>query len=255
MSASETAPSLLAVRGLVKRFGGVVATDHVDLYVHAGEIHALIGPNGAGKTTLVAQLAGQVASDRGTIAFAGADITTLATHERARRGLVRSFQITRLFRSASVLDNIALAVQAVSGTSLRAWRPVTHDAALFERAREGLDAIGLGAKAGHAIGELSHGERRALEVGMALASRPRLILLDEPMAGMGPDESTRMEALVAASRATSTVLLIEHDVDAVFRLADRVSVLVGGRIIATGAPTEVRSDAAVIAAYLGEEQA
>jgi branched-chain amino acid transport system ATP-binding protein len=248
-------PALLAVRGLVKRFGGVVATDHVDLDVHAGEIHALIGPNGAGKTTLVAQLAGQVASDRGTIAFAGVDITTLATHERARRGLVRSFQITRLFRSASVLDNIALAVQAVSGTSLRAWRPVTRDAALFERARQVLDAIGLGAKAGHAIGELSHGERRALEVGMALASRPRLILLDEPMAGMGPDESARMEALVAASRATSTVLLIEHDVDAVFRLADRVSVLVGGRIIATGTPAAVRGDAAVIAAYLGEEQA
>jgi branched-chain amino acid transport system ATP-binding protein len=255
MSASATAPSLLAVRGLVKRFGGVVATDHVDLDVHAGEIHALIGPNGAGKTTLVAQLAGQLASDRGTIAFAGTDITTLATHERARRGLVRSFQITRLFRSASVLDNVALAVQAVSGTSLRAWRPVSRDAALFERARQVLDAIGLGAKAGHAIGALSHGERRALEVGMALASRPRLILLDEPMAGMGPDESARMEALVAASRVTSTVLLIEHDVDAVFRLADRVSVLVGGRIIATGTPAAVRSDAAVIAAYLGEEQA
>jgi branched-chain amino acid transport system ATP-binding protein len=152
-----------------------------------------------------------------------------------------------------VLDNIALAVQAVSGTSLRAWRPVVRDTALFERARRMLDTIGLGAKANHAIDQLSHGERRALEVGMTLASRPRLILLDEPMAGMGPDESARMEALVAASRATSTVLLIEHDVDAVFRLADRVSVLVGGRVIATGAPAAVRSDAAVIAAYLGAE--
>jgi branched-chain amino acid transport system ATP-binding protein len=255
MSASATPAALLAVRGLVKRFGGVVATDRVDLDVQAGEIHALIGPNGAGKTTLVAQLAGQIASDHGTIVFAGADVTTLATHERARRGLVRSFQITRLFRSASVVDNIALAVQAVTGTSLRAWRPVTRDAALFERARQVLSAIGLGAKGGYAIDQLSHGERRALEVGMALASRPRLILLDEPMAGMGPDESARMEALVAASRATSTVLLIEHDVDAVFRLADRVSVLVGGRIIATGAPAAVRNDPAVIAAYLGEEHA
>ncbi len=252
--AASSAP-LLEVRGLVKRFGGVVATDQVDLDVHAGEIHALIGPNGAGKTTLVGQLAGQIASDRGTIVFAGSDVTTLATHERARRGLVRSFQITRLFRSASVLDNVALAVQAVSGTSLRAWRPVARDTALFERAREVLATIGLGAKAGHAIDQLAHGERRALEVGMTLASRPRLILLDEPMAGMGPDESARMEALVAASRESSTVLLIEHDVDAVFRLADRVSVLVGGRIIATGAPDAVRRDAGVIAAYLGEEHA
>jgi branched-chain amino acid transport system ATP-binding protein len=247
-------PPLLEVRGLEKRFGGVVATDRVDLDVHAGEVHALIGPNGAGKTTLVAQLAGQLASDRGRIVFAGADITRLAAHERARRGLVRSFQITRLFRSASVIDNVALAVQAASGTSLRAWRPVSRDTALDARAREVLDSIGLGAKAAHGIDQLSHGERRALEVGMTLASRPRLILLDEPMAGMGPDESARMEALVAASAATSTVLLIEHDVDVVFRLADRVSVLVGGRVIATGAPAAIRGDAAVIAAYLGEEQ-
>ena len=245
---------LLEVRGLEKRFGGVVATDRVDLDVHAGEVHALIGPNGAGKTTLVAQLAGQLASDRGRIVFAGADITRLAAHERARRGLVRSFQITRLFRSASVIDNVALAVQAVAGTSLRAWTPVRRDAALFARAREVLESIGLGARADHGIDRLSHGERRALEVGMTLASRPRLILLDEPMAGIGPDESARMEALVAASAATSTVLLIEHDVDVVFRLADRVSVLVGGRVLATGAPAAIRSDPGVIAAYLGEEQ-
>ena len=249
MTSAATRPPLLEVRGLEKRFGGVVATDRVDLDVHAGEVHALIGPNGAGKTTLVAQLAGQLASDRGRIVFAGEDITHLAAHERARRGLVRSFQITRLFR----IDNIALAVQAVSGTSLRAWRPVSRDAALSARAREVLDSIGLGAKADHGIDRLSHGERRALEVGMTLASRPHLILLDEPMAGMGPDESARMEALVAASAATSTVLLIEHDVDAVFRLADRVSVLVGGRVVAAGTPAAVRSDRAVIAAYLGED--
>ena len=243
---------LLDVRGLKKRFGGLVATDHVDLQVQRGEVHALIGPNGAGKTTLVAQLGGQLASDRGHIVFDGADITALPAHERARRGLVRSFQITRLFKSASVLDNVALAVQAVAGSSLRAWRLVSRERALFERAREVLDKVGLSAKEAARIDELSHGERRALEVGMTLASRPRLVLLDEPMAGMGHEESARMERLITAIRATSTVLLIEHDVDAVFRLADRVSVLVGGRVIASGDPASVRNDTGVIAAYLGE---
>jgi branched-chain amino acid transport system ATP-binding protein len=246
-------PPLLDVRGLEKRFGALVATDRVDLQVQRGEVHALIGPNGAGKTTLVAQLGGQLASDRGRIVFDGVDITSLAPHQRARRGLVRSFQITRLFKSASVLDNVALAVQAVSGSSFRASRPMRADATEFERAREVLADIGLAAKATHAIDQLSHGERRALEVGMALATRPLLMLLDEPMAGMGADESARMERLIDVVRATSTVLLIEHDVDAVFRLADRVSVLVGGRLIASGAPAAVRADAAVIAAYLGDE--
>ena len=246
------APPLLDVRALEKRFGGLVATDRVDLQVLRGEVHALIGPNGAGKTTLVAQLGGQLASDGGRIVFDGADITAMPSHQRARRGLVRSFQITRLFRSASVLDNIALAVQAVSGSSLRAWRPVSREAALFARAREVAAEVGLAAKGALRINQLSHGERRALEVGMTLASRPRLVLLDEPMAGMGHEESARMERLIATIRATSTVLLIEHDVDAVFRLADRVSVLVEGRIIATGTPAVVRSDRGVIAAYLGD---
>ena len=251
-------PPLLDVRGLEKRFGGLVATDRVDLRVYAGEIHALIGPNGAGKTTLVAQLGGQLASDRGTIVFAGDDITAWPTHRRARHGLARSFQITRLFRSASVIDNVALAVQAVAvqavaGSSLDAWRPARRDRALFERARELLDTLGLGAKAAHAIDQLSHGERRALEVGMTFASRPRLLLLDEPMAGMGREESARMEALIGVVRTQCAVLLIEHDVDAVFRLADRVSVLVGGRVVASGTPGAVRSDPAVIAAYLGDD--
>ncbi len=246
---------LLDVRGLEKRFGGLVATDRVDLQVARGEIHALIGPNGAGKTTLVAQLGGQLEPDRGSIVFDGADITRLPTHERARRGLVRSFQITRLFRSASVLDNVALAVQAVSGSSLPAWRPVRNEQTLFERARAVLDDVGLGSKAGLRIDQLSHGERRALEVGMALASRPRLVLLDEPMAGMGHEESARMEQLILKIRASSTVFLIEHDVDAVFRLADRVSVQVEGRIVASGDPEAVRNDAVVIAAYLGEAAA
>ena len=243
---------LLDVRALSKRFSGVVANDRVDLQIRAGEIHALIGPNGAGKTTLVSQLAGQLASDSGSIAFDGVDITALSAHQRARSGLVRSFQITRLFKTFNVLDNVTLAIQAVSGSSLSAWRPVSAEPELFERARAVLDELGLADKPAFAVDQLSHGERRALEVGMTLASRPRLVLLDEPMAGMGPDESARMERLIERIRATSTVVLIEHDVDAVFRLADRVSVLVGGRIIASGDPASVRCDDAVIQAYLGD---
>jgi len=243
---------LLDVRGLSKPFGGLLANDDVNLQVHAGEVHALIGPNGAGKTTLVSQLTGQLASDSGTVHFNGQDISNLSTHQRARRGLVRSFQITRLLKSFSVLDNVALAVQAVSGSSLNAWRPAARETALFATANTLLANIGLQDKAGHGVDQLSHGERRALEVGMALASRPKLVLLDEPMAGMGPDESARMEQLIQDMRARITVVLIEHDVDAVFRLADRVSVLVSGRIIATGPPDEVRRDPEVMAAYLGE---
>jgi len=243
---------LLVVHGLVKRFGGLLATDHVDLSVARGEIHALIGPNGAGKTTLVAQLGGQLASDAGRIVFAGHDITRMPTHRRARRGLVRSFQITRLFASASVLENAALAVQAATGSSLGAWRPVRRERALFEAARALLADVGLAERGDLAIGALSHGQRRALEVAMTLAGQPALVMLDEPMAGMGHEESARMERLVASLRGRCTVLLIEHDVDAVFRLADRVSVLVEGRIVATGTPDAVRADARVIAAYLGD---
>ena len=243
---------LLDVHGLSKRFGGLVANDDVNLQVRAGEVHALIGPNGAGKTTLVSQLAGQLPSDRGRVVFDGHDISALNTHQRAQRGLVRSFQITRLFKSFQVLDNVALALQAVTGSSLRAWRPVVRETALFDRARALLADVGLLAKADFAVDQLSHGERRALEVGMALASSPKLVLLDEPMAGMGPDESARMEQLIQTLRTRSTVVLIEHDVDAVFRLADRVSVLVGGRIVASGEPDAVRGDAEVISAYLGD---
>jgi ABC-type branched-subunit amino acid transport system ATPase component len=226
---------------LSKRFGGVVASAGVDLQVLEGEVHALIGPNGAGKTTLVAQLAGQLRPDSGRIVFAGVDITRLSPHERARRGLARSFQITRLFRSFDVAGNIALAVQAAGALDTNG------------RVRAVLDEIGLTVKAEARIDVLSHGEQRALEVGLAIASRPRLVLLDEPMAGMGHDESRRMEALIESLRKRTTVLLIEHDVDAVFRLADRVSVLVSGQVIASGAPAAVRADAGVIEAYLGEE--
>jgi len=243
---SAPAAPLLEVRQLSKRFGGVVASAGIDLQVRAGEIHALIGPNGAGKTTLVAQLAGQLSPDRGRIVFAGEDITRLSPHQRARRGLARSFQITRLFRSFDVRENVVLALQAAGGARMTAGE-------MARRADEVLAEIGLADRATASIDALSHGEQRALEVGLAVASRPRLLLLDEPMAGMGHDESKRMEALIRRLRVHATVLLIEHDVDAVFRLADRVSVLVSGQIIASGAPEAVRRDAGVIEAYLGEE--
>ncbi|MCI4429462.1 MAG: ABC transporter ATP-binding protein [Burkholderiales bacterium] len=245
---------LLDVRALNKRFGGVVATDGVDLQVRSREIHALIGPNGAGKTSLVAQLAGQLASDSGQVHFDGADITRLVAHQRARRGLVRSFQITRLLKSLSVLDNLAFAVQATQARVFAAWRPVRDEQTLFERARELLARLGLAHKADSRIDQLSHGEQRALEVGMTLASRPRLVLLDEPLAGMGAQESQSMTRLIESLRQDCAVLLIEHDVNAVFRLADRVSVLVSGRIIASGTPDAVRNHAGAIAAYLGDAQ-
>jgi ABC-type branched-subunit amino acid transport system ATPase component len=246
-----TTASLLDIRGLRKHFGGIVATDNVDLKVAAGEIHALIGPNGAGKTTLVAQVAGQLASDAGSVHFDGSDITHLSTHKRASRGLTRSFQITRLFKSLSVLDNMAVAVQAVAGRTFSSWQRADADTRLFERAHALLARLGLTEKHGWRIEQLSHGEQRALEVGMALAGKPKLVLLDEPLAGMGPQESEAMTALIEGLRNEFAVLLIEHDVDAVFRLADTVSVLVNGRIIASGRPEYVRRDPNVAAAYLG----
>jgi branched-chain amino acid transport system ATP-binding protein len=245
---------LLDVRKLNKRFGGVVATDQVDLQIAQGEIHALIGPNGAGKTTLVAQLAGQVPSDSGSVHFDGTDITRMATHLRARRGLVRSFQITRLFKSMSVLDNLALAIQASLGLVFSAWRSVKQDVDLQDRAMAILVRLGLADKHDWRIEQLSHGEQRALEVGMSLAGNPKLVLLDEPLAGMGLQESEAMTQLIDSLRRDFSVLLIEHDVEAVFRLADTVSVLVSGRIVASGKPADVRANPAVTAAYLGAAQ-
>jgi len=246
---------LLSVRDLRKQFGGVIATDQVTLDVVEGEVHALIGPNGAGKTSLIAQLSGSMLPDAGEIRFAGQDITRAPQHRRVRAGLARSFQITRLFKGFSALDNVALAVQARSGSSLSFWRPVLAETALFDEARALLDEVGLSARAATPASMLSHGEQRALEVGLALATRPRLLLLDEPMAGTGPEESERMVALIERVRRRATILLVEHDVDAVFRLADRVSVLVNGRVIASGEPAAVRSDPEVIVAYLGDEVA
>jgi branched-chain amino acid transport system ATP-binding protein len=244
---------ILAISGLVKRFGGLVATDNVSLDIRHGEVHALIGPNGAGKTTLIAQLSGSLASDAGTLGFDTVDITALPQHERVRRGLARSYQITSIFKKFSVLDNVALAVQARSGTSMSFWRKLAAEEALFEEARELVDRVGLGARTDAIAGNLAHGEQRQLEVGLALATQPKLLLLDEPMAGMGPEESVRIIELVEKIREEVTVLLVEHDMDAVFRLADRISVLVNGRLIATGEPEAIRNNPDVKKAYLGDE--
>ncbi len=247
------AEPLLRLDALDKRFGGIVATDRVTLDVASGEVHALIGPNGAGKTTLIAQISGSLAPDAGRIVFAGADITTLSQHERVRSGLARSYQITSIFRCFDVVENLALAVQARSGSSFSFWRPVARETALIDEAQRIAVEIGLGDRTRVLAGSLAHGEQRCLEVGLALATRPRIVLLDEPMAGMGPDESQRMIELIRRLRERVTVLLVEHDMDAVFQLADRISVLVNGTIIATGAPDEIRADAEVKRAYLGEE--
>ena len=243
---------MLELENVSKHFGGLVATDSVTLAVRPGEVHALIGPNGAGKTTLVAQIAGDLASDGGTIRFDGADVTRAPQHERVRAGLARSYQVTSIFGSFAVLDNLAHAVQARSGSSFSFWRPVASESALAGEARAIAAQIGLAGREDAVAATLAHGEQRALEVGLALATRPRLVLLDEPMAGLGPEESRAMIALVERVRERAAVLLVEHDMDAVFRLADRISVLVSGRVIASGAPEAIRADAEVRKAYLGE---
>ena len=245
--------TLLEVRGLTKRFGGVCASDGASLDVAHGELHALIGPNGAGKTTLIQQIAGALAPDAGSIVLAGQDITRLPMHERVHRGLARSYQVTNLFARLSVLDNLALAVQARSGSSLRFWRPARSEAARYEEAARVAARVGLEARLAVSAAALAHGEQRQLELGLALATRPRLLLLDEPMAGMGPEESERMVALIGSLRGEYTVLLVEHDMDAVFRLATRISTLVAGRVIACDTPGAIRVHPEVRRAYLGEE--
>jgi len=246
---------MLELRNVTKRFGGVVATDNVALEVAQGEVHALIGPNGAGKTTLIGQISGSVTTDSGKLFFDGTEITAWRQHQRVRLGLARSYQITSIFKRFTVLDNLALAVQARSGSSFSFWRPVAAETALFDEARTISREIGLAGRLGVTAGNLAHGEQRALEVGLALATRPRLVLLDEPMAGMGLEESQRMIALIGRIRAGVTVLLVEHDMEAVFRLADRITVLVNGRVIASGRPAEIRADKDVRRAYLGDELA
>jgi branched-chain amino acid transport system ATP-binding protein len=246
---------LLQVADLSKRFGGVVAADAIALDIAAGECHAVIGPNGAGKTTLIGLLAGEIAPERGTICFDGRDITAVAVHSRSQLGLARSFQITSLFADFTALDNVALAVQARAGHSFQFWQDARTEMALREPALQALDAVGLAARAEARVDRLSHGEQRQLEIAVALASKPRLLLLDEPMAGLGADESTRMVAMLRRLKGDVTMLLIEHDMETVFALADRITVLVYGRVIASGDPLAVRADAAVREAYLGEQDA
>nr|WP_211108141.1 ABC transporter ATP-binding protein [Azospirillum sp. OGB3] len=238
---------------MVKRFGGLAATDGLSLSVAEGELHALIGPNGAGKTTLIGQLSGELSPDSGTILFDGRDVTSLPVHKRAQRGLARSFQITSIFPSFTALDNVALAVQAHAGHSFRFWRDAARDRRLADPARAVLERVGLGARADTRADALAHGEKRQLELAMALATGPRLLLLDEPMAGMGPEDSARMVELLQELKGGVTILLVEHDMDAVFALADRITVLVRGKDLASGTPAEIRNDPAVREAYLGDE--
>src|SRR2546421_2186892 len=245
---------LLAIEGLTKRFGGVTASDNVNLAVTEGELHAIIGPNGAGKTTLISQLTGELAPQAGRIRFAGRDITGLAAWQRSLLGLARSFQITSLFLDFTALDNVALAVQAHAGHSFRFWRNARREPELRTPARAALARVGLAAREDVIVSNLSHGEHRQLEIAMALATTPRMLLLDEPMAGMGPEESARMVKALRELKRELTILLIEHDMEAVFALADRITVLVYGRIIASGSPADIRANAEVRQAYLGEQE-
>lgn len=244
----------LSIQGLRKAFGAVVVSDDISLQVQHGELHALIGPNGAGKTSLIHQLAGTLASDSGQIIFAGEDVAHLGVAARVRRGIARSFQITSILPDFTVLENVALAVQARSGSSFRFIRPAAGETSVNSEALAALAEVGLVDRAGVRAGALSHGEKRLLELTLAIATAPKLLLLDEPLAGLGREESLANIALLAKLKTRYTIILVEHDISAVFALADRISVLVYGRIIATGSPAEITANAAVRAAYLGDEE-
>jgi branched-chain amino acid transport system ATP-binding protein len=243
---------ILSIRGLSKCFGAFAATDNLDLDVARGEVRALIGPNGAGKSTLIAQIAGLTRPDGGTIAFGGSDISSVPAHVRVRRGLARTFQITSIFPDRTVLENVMLARQAVAHSAFSFWRRARPDAAIEDAAHDVISRVGLSEESNAAVDTLPHGKFRRLEIALGLASHPAMILLDEPMAGVGPGESAEIEALIQSLRGTTTVLLVEHDMDTVFRLSDSISVLVAGRIIATDAPDAIRLNEEVRRAYLGE---
>ena len=247
------AEPLLATTGLRKSFGALTVTEDVSLAVQPGEIHAVIGPNGAGKTSLINQLSGTLAPDAGRIRFAGRDITGLSLARRARLGLARSFQLTAVLPGFSALENAALAVQGRSGSSFRFLRPAATEAALNEQAMAALAQVGLAGRAATPAGALSHGEKRQLELAIALAMQPRLLLLDEPLAGAGPEETDRLVGILGGLKGRYAILLVEHDMQAVFALADRISVLVYGRLVATGSPAAIRANPEVRAAYLGED--
>jgi branched-chain amino acid transport system ATP-binding protein len=244
---------LLRVERLVRRFGGILATDHVSLDVAKGELHAIIGPNGAGKTTLISQLTGHLAPHSGSVFLGGRDITGMPAYRRSALGLARSFQITSLLPDFTAADNVALAAQAHHGHSFRFWGNARKEKALRDAAQAALDRVGLGGRADVLVSRLSHGEQRELELAVALATRPQLLLLDEPMAGLGVTESARMVKLLQELRREVTIVLVEHDMAAVFALADRISVLVYGRVIASGAPADIRQNDEVKRAYLGDQ--
>ena len=249
------AEPLMRVDNLVRRYGGITATDNLSMEVVPGELHAIIGPNGAGKTTLISQLTGQVMPNSGTIRFAGRDVTGLPSYKRSRLGLARSFQITSLLKDFSAIDNVALAAQAHDGHSFRFWGNARKETRLREAARAALERVGLGKRADIVVSQLSHGEQRELELAVALATKPQLLLLDEPMAGLGVTESARMVALLKELRKEVTIVLVEHDMEAVFALADRITVLVYGRVIACDVPDAIRKHEEVKRAYLGEQHA
>ncbi len=242
----------LELQGLSKRFGGLTATDNVSLSVPAGSLHALIGPNGAGKTTLINQVAGDLRPDMGTIRLGGIDIGELPAWQRARHGLARTFQITQVLPHYTVLDNVALAVQVRQGHSFRFFADARKNADAREQAEQYLQDVGLASRASSLVSEIGHGESKQLELAVALATRPSLLLLDEPMAGLSPLESQEMIDLLAKLKGKVTIVLVEHDMDAVFALADRISVLVYGRVVATGDSDEIRANEEVRVAYLGE---
>ncbi|MDM0033782.1 ABC transporter ATP-binding protein [Variovorax sp. J22P271] len=245
---------LLSVQGLVKRYGALLVTDAVDLDIRAGEVHAVIGPNGAGKTTLINQIAGEVRSDAGRIWLDGQDVTPWSVAARAQAGLGRSYQITSVIAEFSVLENVLLAVQAVRGHNFRFWQPVTRTAGLVEAADRYLSLVGLSGVRRRTAGLLSYGQQRQLELAMTLAIEPEVLLLDEPMAGLGPTETQQMVEVLQGLRARYAMLLVEHDMQAVFALADRMSVLVYGKVVFCGSPAEVRESAIVREAYLGDEE-
>jgi branched-chain amino acid transport system ATP-binding protein len=249
------ADPLLRVENLVRRFGGIVATDNLSLDVASGDLHAIIGPNGAGKTTLIGQLTGQLLPNSGSIRFAGQDITGLPAYRRSALGLARSFQITSLLSDFTAADNVAMAAQAHDGHSFYFWGDARKEKHLREIARSALARVGLGHRADVVVSELSHGEQRELELAVALATSPQMLLLDEPMAGLGSAESARMVKLLQELRREVTIVLVEHDMDAVFALADRITVLVYGRVIASDTPAAIRQNEEVRRAYLGDQHA
>ncbi|QOZ12712.1 ABC transporter ATP-binding protein [Bradyrhizobium sp. CCBAU 51765] len=247
------AEPLLRVEKLVRRFGGIIATDHVSLDVAEGELHAIIGPNGAGKTTLISQLTGHLSPHSGSVLLGGRDITDLPAYRRCALGLARSFQITSLLLDFTAADNVALAAQAHAGTSFRFFANARKERGLRDAAHAALDRVGLAHRADVLVSKLSHGERRQIELAVALASKPKLLLLDEPMAGLGVTESQGMVKLLQELRKEVSIVLVEHDMPAVFALADRISVLVYGRVIASGDPASIRANEDVKRAYLGDQ--